>query len=135
MVLAAALSATAMAVAAALWWVRSRLLLVTIDGRSMEPSLHDGDRVLVWRTSAHRIRRGEIVIVAEPRSNFAAAQGGPGLTVKRVAACADGMVVLLGDNRAESIDSRHYGPVPSDLILGRVRRLTTSRARTLSSVE
>jgi len=57
------------------------------------------------------------------------------LTVKRVAACADGMVVLLGDNRAESIDSRHYGPVSSDLILGRVRRLTTSRARTLSSVE
>jgi signal peptidase I len=151
-----------MAVAAAVWWVRSRLLLVTIDGRSMEPSLHDGDRVLVWRTSADRIRRGEIVIVAEPRSIFAAAQGGPGLTVKRVAACAgdpvpemtrtdhlapgfadgcgrtvpSGTVVLLGDNPAESIDSRHYGPVPSDLILGRVRRrLTSSKARTLSSVD
>jgi signal peptidase I len=108
------------------------------------------------RDPAHRIRRGEIVIVTEPRSVFAAAPGGPGLTVKRVAASAgdlvpaltradhlppgfadgrgrtvpSGTVVLLGDNRAESIDSRHYGPVPSDLIVGRVwRRLPTSEAR------
>lgn len=31
----------------------------------------------------------------------------------------DGAVFLLGDNRLESVDSRHYGPVPVDAIDGR----------------
>jgi signal peptidase I len=32
----------------------------------------------------------------------------------------DGAVFLLGDNRARSIDSREYGPVPDSDVLGRV---------------
>lgn len=32
----------------------------------------------------------------------------------------EGSVFLLGDNRAESRDSRHYGPLPEDDVLGEV---------------
>ncbi|GGK33180.1 signal peptidase I [Pilimelia terevasa] len=32
----------------------------------------------------------------------------------------DGMVLVLGDNRAQSVDSRAYGPVPLDAVRGRV---------------
>lgn len=32
----------------------------------------------------------------------------------------DGMLYLLGDNRLDSIDSRHFGPVPVSAVVGRV---------------
>lgn len=32
----------------------------------------------------------------------------------------DGTVFVLGDNRGESIDSRSYGPVPLEAVVGRV---------------
>ena len=43
-------------------------------------------------------------------------------------------VFLLGDNRNHSEDSRDYGPVPTDMIMGEVRKIIwpPSRARVLS---
>lgn len=49
-----------------------------------------------------------------------AAALGPSLSVP------EGSVFLLGDNQLESVDSREYGPVPIDLVYGRV---LTSRFR------
>jgi signal peptidase I len=48
----------------ALWWARRRYLVATVDGRSMEPTLHAGDRLLVRRT--RRVRAGQIVVVEIP---------------------------------------------------------------------
>ncbi|SNR41401.1 S26 family signal peptidase [Actinomadura mexicana] len=42
-------------------WVRRRYLVTTVDGPSMEPALHTGDRLLVRRT--RRVRAGQIVVV------------------------------------------------------------------------
>lgn len=42
-------------------WVRLRYLVTTVDGPSMEPALHSGDRLLVRRT--RRVRAGQIVVV------------------------------------------------------------------------
>jgi signal peptidase I len=42
-------------------WVRLRYLITTVDGPSMEPTLHSGDRLLVRRT--RRVRAGQIVVV------------------------------------------------------------------------
>lgn len=48
------------------------LLIITVRGRSMAPTLAPGDRVLVWRHwPARYLRRHQIVIVARPRHDTA----------------------------------------------------------------
>jgi signal peptidase I len=42
-------------------WVRVRFVVVTVEGPSMEPAYHDGDRLLVRRTRS-RIHRGAVVV-------------------------------------------------------------------------
>jgi signal peptidase I len=125
----------------------------TIKGDSMQPTLRDGQHVLVDKIT-YRLRpprRGELVITSDPN--------GSGSIVKRVVAIGgdsigieDGLLVLngvvvaepyadqhdmdgyfhgpiavprcsvflLGDNRATSIDSRSFGPVPVGAVDGRV---------------
>jgi nickel-type superoxide dismutase maturation protease len=86
---------------------------VVVVGRSMEPTLAPGDRLLVTR--ARRLHAGDVVAVRDP------SQGGRVL-VKRVGAVLDGEVVLRGDNPEASTDSRSFGPVPTTAVLGRVVR-------------
>ena len=83
---------------------------VEVRGPSMQPTLAEGDRLLCG--PAVRLRTGDIVVVEEPG-------GGGLLAVKRVAALDDGAVVVLGDNRAASRDSRAYGPLPRAAVRGR----------------
>jgi nickel-type superoxide dismutase maturation protease len=78
----------------------------------MEPALRPGDWLLVRRT--RRIRAGQIVLARHP--------GRPELLiVKRAAPPVDGGWWLESDNPdAGAVDSRRFGPVPADLIEGRV---------------
>jgi nickel-type superoxide dismutase maturation protease len=78
----------------------------------MEPALRPGDWLLVRRT--RRIRAGQIVLARHP--------GRPVLLiVKRAARPVDGGWWLESDNPdAGAVDSRRFGPVPADLIEGRV---------------
>ncbi len=123
-----------------------------VSAASMEPTLHDGDRVLVekWSHRDGSLRRDDIVVFHAPDG---------GLAVKRVVAVGgesvgtesgvlvvdgeaydetfvdrtmvagsyfgpqhvpDGTVFVMGDNRSDSIDSRDYGAVPVDDVVGRV---------------
>ncbi|MEV5824728.1 S26 family signal peptidase [Spirillospora sp. NPDC052242] len=131
---------------AALGWARGRLVVVTVGGTSMTPTLHDGDRVLVRRRPLHRVRRGDVVVL-EPPPDGTRLPGPPGpdgrnWNVKRVAALPGdplppgvpgpdgtvpaGALAVLGDN-PDSVDSRHRGPYPGDRLLGVVvRRLSVS---------
>lgn len=91
----------------------------TVSGRSMEPALTEGDRLLALRLWAPllRLRPGALVLARSPAV--------PGLEViKRIAAIdrVQGRIayVLLGDNPFESTDSRHFGSVPASSITGRV---------------
>ena len=88
------------------------LLRVAVAERSMEPALRPGDWLLVRRT--RRIRAGQIVLARHP--------GRPELLiVKRAARPVDGGWWLESDNPdAGAVDSRRFGPVPADLIEGRV---------------
>ena len=99
--------------AAALGALGFRLLLrLEVRGDSMSPTLEEGDRVLVIRT--RRLVPGQVVAVRDPRD--------PGrVVVKRVAAGSEvaGWRVL-GDNPARSTDSRVFGAVGRDLVVGRV---------------
>jgi signal peptidase I len=86
---------------------------VVVAGRSMEPSLWAGDRLLVARTRP--ARAGDVVALRDPRDPRR-------VIVKRVAAVRRGEIVVRGDNPEASIDSRVFGPVPNVAVLGRVVR-------------
>jgi Signal peptidase I len=132
--------------------LRRRFVVVTVRGPSMEPVLREGDRVLVRRCGMARLRRGDLVVFAElpdppdvagRRAGAAAPSTRAGWLVKRAVAVAGDPVpreagpalaaldddvvpqdclVAIGDNAAHSYDSRHYGYVHSDRLLGVVLR-------------
>jgi signal peptidase I len=115
-------------------WAATRLRIVTVDGPSMAPTLHDGDRVLVRRVRASALRRDDLaiaVLVSPARrwvvKRVAALPGDPAPAGVSVSAgldgrVPDGMLALLGDNPDESVDSRDFGYVPVERIVGRVVR-------------
>jgi signal peptidase I len=96
------------------------------EGRSMDPVIKSGT-VLVVNRAAYGLRLpwtgkyllrwrmplpGDVVIFYTPQGDRA---------VKRCAGITPGNTfVALGDNRRESYDSRAYGPVPVDHIMGKV---------------
>jgi nickel-type superoxide dismutase maturation protease len=105
-----ALTAT---VALALGVVAVRPRRVVVEGRSMEPTLAPGDRLLVVRL--RRPRPEDVVAVRDPRD--------PGrVLVKRISAVLEGEVVVRGDNPGASTDSASFGPVPTKAVLGKVIR-------------
>jgi nickel-type superoxide dismutase maturation protease len=92
--------------------MRWPLLRVAVAERSMEPALRPGDWLLVWR--GPRVRPGQIVMARHPdRPEM--------LLVKRAAwRQAEGWWLLSDNSGAPAVDSRQFGPVPPDLIEGRV---------------
>jgi signal peptidase I len=95
------------------------------QGRSMLPVIRPGDILLVIKT-AYGVRlpwsniyllrwalpkQGDVVVFYTPLGEMA---------VKRCAMITENQFVALGDNSLESFDSRSYGPVPLDHIMGKV---------------
>jgi signal peptidase I len=132
---------SAASITAIWWWLRCRYVVVTVDGTSMEPAYRPGDRLLVRRTSAEKLRRGDVVVVtASPTSPTFGAVGDRRWVVKRIAGLPGqvvppevarsvpqaivppGQLILLGDNAANSIDSRTAGCYAGDRVLGIVQR-------------
>jgi SOS-response transcriptional repressor LexA len=82
---------------------------VVVRGRSMEPTLRDGDHLLVrW---GGRPRPGLLVVVRWP---------GRPMSVKRAALLADDGWYVERDNAAEGVDSWQVGAVPPADVLGTV---------------
>ena len=127
--------------AAALTWLRLRVVVVTVRGDSMAPTLHSGDRVVVRRERLSAVSAGALVVFARPRTTE------PGWLIKRaIAVPGDPLpreevatlrtypgsrvpahrLVVLGDNPDESYDSRHFGYVKEEALLGVVHRIRRS---------
>ena len=98
------------------WLGKKRFTTYEIAGNSMLPTFSPGDYLMVDLAAYRRTapRRGEVVLVQDP------SDAGRTL-VKRIGSTEpNGRVWLVGDNPAESTDSRAFGPVPVSLIAGRV---------------
>jgi len=147
-----------------------------VDGPSMQPSLHNGDRLIIWKVPRTIARmtgnpyvpgRGDVIVFAEPA--ITEPDGSPKQLIKRVIALpgervvikdgivtvyndespdgfspdttlpygeginltvdpdqsidiivGEGEVYAMGDNRFNSMDSRIFGPVNSDDIIGKL---------------
>ena len=82
------------------------------EGKSMNPTLKDGEVVLVDR--AGKIEVGDIVIAKHPLEQQSE-------VVKRVERINErGHYFLVGDNLEDSNDSRHFGAVTRKYIKGKV---------------
>ena len=99
------------------------------EGHSMAPAIRPGtilfvsrlyyglrlpwseNYVLQWRT----VQEGDIVVFYTPHGDIA---------VKRCAETLPGEVfIAIGDNSYQSYDSRNYGPVSKNNVIGRVLRI------------
>lgn len=85
-----------------------------VEGTSMAPTLLPGDRLLIVRAPRWwRVSVGAVVAVPDPRL--------AGRTLlKRVAGVGGSTVTVAGDNPAASTDSRHFGPLPRQSVVGPV---------------
>ena len=120
-----------------------------VEGDSMLPSLSHGESVFVVRTrfTWNKLQRGDVAafkrpggiyikrVVGLPGEDIRIANGRVNLNGEALveastqgAACGEEQewfngpneYFLLGDNRADSNDSRAFGPVPTDFIIGKV---------------
>jgi signal peptidase I len=123
--------------------VRRRIVVVTVSGTSMTPTLHPGERLLVRRCGITALKVGDIVVLEPPRVPVShevtvlarlpmrtqwhnkphpPLPGDPIPPLAQEAAgtlraVPDGTLIVLGDNNASN-DSRLNGPYPADRILG-----------------
>jgi signal peptidase I len=139
---AAALFAAIIATAAAtVLALRHRYTVIVVRGRSMMPTLREGEKVLARRVHGQAVRSGDIVILRVPGLGT---DGTPNryTAVKRVVATAGdplppflpaqtttgsellpaGHLAVLGDNMTASADSRQWGLVPTANVLAKVVR-------------
>ncbi|MFQ5553450.1 MAG: nickel-type superoxide dismutase maturation protease [Thermoplasmata archaeon] len=85
-----------------------------IQDRSMEPALREGDQVIVsplpylWG----RPSVGDLVVLHHPFENR--------FLVKRISRVEGSQISLMGDNRRHSTDSRDFGPISPEHIVGKV---------------
>ncbi len=139
-----AAAAAVIGLAVSVRMLRQRITVVTVTGHSMHPTLSAGDRVLVHRSDISDLRPGQIVVFQPPAGDrtwprwaikrlvavpgdplpaemLAAADDTPGLLIPELLVPPRKLLVM-GDNADESFDSRHFGFVPAERLLGVVFR-------------
>ena len=83
--------------------------IAVVRGRSMEPTLYDGDRLLVWHGARPRV--GGLAVVRLPDRPIA---------VKRLTRRVDDGWWAERDNPEEGVDSWLVGVIPDEDVLARV---------------
>ena len=82
-----------------------------VRDRSMEPSIKEGDYLIVNRWYG-RLKVGDIVVLRHPAKKIA--------IVKRISTISSNSIYVIGDNSAFSEDSRKFGGLSRERIVGKV---------------
>lgn len=80
---------------------------IAVTGSSMQPTLQPGDYVLIRRSST--LKPGQMVLLEDEKFR---------LVIKRLISKSSAGWWVLGDNLAQSIDSRQFGAVAESQIKG-----------------
>lgn len=89
--------------------MKSPVSRYTVYGHSMLPALKDSQDVVSvnW---FYKVKAGDIVVIKQDNREI----------VKRVKKVEGKQVFVQGDNQKESTDSRKFGPVRIDQVIGKV---------------
>ena len=92
-----------------------------VVGNSMEETLSEGDLITYQRINPnnHELKIGDIVVASHPRINSK-------LIIKRIFKIYQNKFDLRGDNFSSSTDSREWGLINLDLIVGKVEKIFTN---------
>jgi nickel-type superoxide dismutase maturation protease len=93
-------------------WRRGHHKIFRVAGASMLPTLAPGDYVVVDTRDAQNVELEAIVVAIEP--------GQKTIVIKRVRSRGDSAFYLGSDNPNEGRDSRHFGSVSADNLIGAV---------------
>lgn len=116
--------------------LRGSVLVAAVQGPSMLPTYRDGDRLLARRRGRALPRAGQVVVFRNPKPIGVPGSSDGALLIKRVIAIPGdpapagvaGSVVpaahlaVVGDNAAQSLDSRQLGFIPVDHVIATVVR-------------
>lgn len=87
-----------------------------IEDRSMEPTFKSGDYVLINKLAYTfgNPRKGDVIVLKHPKEKNK-------FLIKHISLVTNSNeYYVVGDNKEFSQDSRHFGPIKKDLIIGKV---------------
>jgi signal peptidase I len=89
--------------------MRAPISRFTVSGNSMQPTLKEGQDILSinWFVNP---KVGDIIVIKKQGKEM----------VKRIEKIEGENVFVVGDNEDESTDSRHFGAIKRELIIGKV---------------
>ena len=91
------------------------LIRFRVEDVSMAPTLKAGDYVIVSKLSYvfRKPSRGDIIVFKHPSNNES-------FLIKRITEARDSEYFVQGDNKEFSTDSRHFGAINKNFIIGKV---------------
>lgn len=85
----------------------------------MSPTLKDGDKIISLKTTD--VKKEDIIVFTNPAKflQISRVVGVPGETIENTT-LSDNEYYVICDNRNQSLDSREFGPINKDDIVGKM---------------